>query len=133
MDGKFTRKAKFVAGGHTTDSPELLTYYRVVSRYSVRIAFTIAALNNIDIWARDIGNADLNEKFRDKIWTKIVTDFGNDKEKFMIVVRTLNGLKSSGAVWRAMIAKTLLDLGYKPSREDMCLWMKTKTNPQTNK
>ena len=56
----FTRKARFVAGGHVTDPPTTLTYASVVSRESVRIAFLIAALNNLDILANDVGNAYLN-------------------------------------------------------------------------
>jgi hypothetical protein len=39
----FRRKA-FVAGGHTTKTPATLTYSSVVSRESVRIALTLAAL-----------------------------------------------------------------------------------------
>jgi hypothetical protein len=53
----FTRKARFVAGGHTTDPPATLTYSSVVSRDSVRIAFLIAALNDLNILSADIGNA----------------------------------------------------------------------------
>jgi hypothetical protein len=39
----FTRKARFVAGGHMTDPPSTITYSSVVSRESVRIAFLLAA------------------------------------------------------------------------------------------
>ena len=56
----FTRKARFVAGGHMTDPPSTITYSSVVSRDSVRIAFLLAALNDVDILATDIGNAYLN-------------------------------------------------------------------------
>jgi hypothetical protein len=42
----FTRKARFVAGGHMTETPGSLTYSSVVSRNSsIRIAFLIAGLN----------------------------------------------------------------------------------------
>ena len=34
-----TRKVRFVAGGHMTDPPTVMTYASVVSRESVRIAF----------------------------------------------------------------------------------------------
>jgi ribosomal protein L31E len=34
----FARKARFVAGGHTTDAPTAMTYSSVVSRDSVRLA-----------------------------------------------------------------------------------------------
>jgi hypothetical protein len=36
----FRRKARFVAGGHTTDTPYAMTYASVVSRESVRVALT---------------------------------------------------------------------------------------------
>ena len=54
MDGNFTRKARFVAGGHTTDPPASITYSSVVYRDSVRIAFMLAALNDLDVFAADI-------------------------------------------------------------------------------
>ena len=37
----FTRKARFVAGGHLTDAPDTITYSSVVSRNSVRIALLL--------------------------------------------------------------------------------------------
>ena len=46
MDGQFTRKDWYVDGGHTTDPPSSITYYSVVSRDSVRIAFILASLND---------------------------------------------------------------------------------------
>ncbi len=52
-----TRKACLVAGGHMTDPPKESTYSSVVSRDSVRIAFTLAALNDLDILAADVQNA----------------------------------------------------------------------------
>jgi hypothetical protein len=55
-----TRKARFVAGGHTTKTPASITYSSVVSRDSVRIAFLLAALNGIDVCVADVGNAYLN-------------------------------------------------------------------------
>ena len=49
MDGKFTRKARLVAGGHTTNTPASLTYSSVVAQDTVCIAFVIAALNDINV------------------------------------------------------------------------------------
>ncbi len=64
----FTRKARFVAGGHTTDTPGLITYLSVVLRNSVQLAFLIAGLNELDVLAADVTNAYLNAKCREKIW-----------------------------------------------------------------
>jgi hypothetical protein len=52
----FTRKARFVAGGHMTQPASSITYSSVVSRESARIAFLFAALNGLDVLACDIGN-----------------------------------------------------------------------------
>ena len=43
----FTRKARLVVEGHMTDPPKESTYSSVVSRDSIRIAFTLAALNDL--------------------------------------------------------------------------------------
>ena len=97
MDGRFTCKARYVSGGHTTDPLSSITYSIVVSRDSIRIAFTLSALNGVEIRAADIGNEYLNAKCREKIWTVAWTEFGREKGKVMLVVRALYGLKSSGA------------------------------------
>ena len=52
-----TRKARLVADGHLTPDPVDSTYAGVVSRETVRIALTYAALHGLDIWAADIMNA----------------------------------------------------------------------------
>jgi hypothetical protein len=44
-----TRKARLVAGRHTTETPASLTYSSVVSRDNVRISFLIATLHDINV------------------------------------------------------------------------------------
>ena len=66
----FTRKARFVAGGHTTEAPSSITHYSVVSRDSVQLAFTIAALNGVDVMSCNLENTYLNAMCRKKIWFK---------------------------------------------------------------
>ena len=97
MDGKFTRKERLLADSHTTAPSSSITYSRVVSRESVRIAFLLASLNNLDIIAYDIGNTYLNTKCREKIWKEAGTEFGTEKELVMIIETALYGIKSSGA------------------------------------
>ena len=96
MGKNFRRKARMVAGGHTTITPSSITYSSVVSRDSVRIALTIAALNGLKVLGYDIQNAYLTAKCREKIWTIDGPEFGSDSRKIMIIVRVLYGLKSSG-------------------------------------
>jgi len=95
----FRRKARMVAGGHTTKTPSTLTYSSVVSRDSVRIALTIAALNDLKVLCCDIQNAYLTAPCREKIWTVAGPEFGSEAGQPMLVVRALYGLKSSGAAF----------------------------------
>jgi hypothetical protein len=53
----FRRKARFVAGGHTTGTPHAMPYAIVVSRESVIIALNLAALNDLNVKMADIENA----------------------------------------------------------------------------
>jgi hypothetical protein len=89
----FTRKARFCAGGHTTDTPAAMTYSSVVSRDSVRIGFMLAALNGLDVMACDLENAYLNAPCVEKIWFEGGLECGSDKGKVCVVVRALYGLK----------------------------------------
>ena len=127
----FTRKARLVAGGHMTDPPAAITYASVVSRESVRIAFMVAALNDLDILAADIGNAYLNARTREKIFIVCGKEFGDEYVgRKAVIVRALYGLKSSGAAWRACLAEVLKDqLGFKPCRADNDVWMRPAQRP----
>ena len=121
----FTRKARFVAGGHTTDTPTSLTFSSVVSRDSVKIAFLIAALNGVDVMACDIGNAYLNAPCREKIWFEAGPECGEIVGKVCKLVRALYGLKSSGAAWRAMFSTFIQEkLGFTPTRIDPDVYLR---------
>jgi hypothetical protein len=106
----FTRKARFVAGGHWTDAPSQLTYSSVVTRDSVRIAFLIAALNDLDIMAADVGNAYLQAPVWGKVHTTAGPEFGPNN-----IIQAMYGLKSSGAAWHAKLSETLRDMDFVPS------------------
>ena len=125
----FRRKARLVGGGHTTVTPASITYSSVVSRDSVRIALTIAALNGLDILACDIQNAYLTAKCRELIWTVAGPEFGSEQGSIMVVKMALYGLKSSGAAFRAKLAGLLNDIGYTPSKADPDVWMRAAIKP----
>ena len=120
----FRRKARLVAGGHTTETPSSLTYSSVVSRDSVRIALTVAALNDLDILGCDIQNAYISAPCREKIYTIAGPEFGSENGKTMIVTKALYGLKSSGAAFRSMLANCIYDMGFRPTKSDPDVWIK---------
>jgi hypothetical protein len=121
----FIWKAHFVASGHWTEAPTQLTYSSVVTRESVCIAFLIAALNDLDILAADVGNAYLQAPARKKVHTTAGPEFGpHNVGKTVIIVRTMYGLKSSGAAWHANLSETLQGMGFTPSYADPDVWYK---------
>ena len=106
------RKARFVADGHRTTSPKSLSYSTVVSRDSVRIAFLIAALDNLQVVSCDIQNAYLAAPCREKLYYIAGAEFGSDQGKTYIVRRALYGLKTSGASFRKFLAQSFTDMGF---------------------
>ena len=122
-----TRKARLVAGGHLNkDVPRHTTYSSVVSRESVRICFTLAALNGLDILSADIGNAYLNAKPLEKCHVIITDDmlFGpTARGQTAIICRALYGMKSSGNAWRLHFANVLDKvLNFKQCYADNDVW-----------
>ena len=130
LDGSFTRKSRLVANGSSTDPPKSNTYSTVVSRESVRIAFLLAALNDLDILAADVTNAYLNAPCREKIWCEAGPEFGANQGCVMKIVRALYGLKSSANAWRKMISDSLQDMGYESCRYvDPDVWLRPGVKP----
>jgi hypothetical protein len=95
----------------------------------VRIALTLAALNNLDVKMADIENSYLTAPITDKVWTVIGSEFGDDAGNRELIVRTLYGLKSAGASFRNHLAECMKHLGWHLCRADRDLWMKAETRP----
>ena len=119
------RKARYVAGGHLTDPPTYMTYSTVVSRESVRIAFLIAALNNLNVLAGDIQNAYLNTPTTEKLYFEAGPEWGADQGRLVIIVRALYGLKSSALNWRNHLSDVIANqLRFTSSLADPDVWYK---------
>ena len=125
----FRRKTRLVAGGHMTDTPKCMTYSSVVGRETVRIALTIAALNNLQVKAGDVMNAYVTAPCSEDIWCLLGAEFGADQGKRAIIVRALYGLKSSGAAFHSHLADCMRAIGYTPCKGDNDLWMKPEIDP----
>ncbi len=101
-----------------------------MSRDSVRIAFLLAALNDLDILAADIGNAYINADVREKVYFIAGDEFGaNKKGQRVVIIKALYGLKTSGAAWRAHFADVLHGMGYSSSLADPDVWFKEACKP----
>ena len=109
-----------------TESPSVSTYASVVSRDTVRIALTYAALNDLEVKGADIQNAFLAAPCEEHIYTRLGKEFGPDEGKYAIITRALYGLKSAGASFNRHLADCMRHLGYTPFKADADLWIKKK-------
>ena len=128
---EFTCKAFFVAGGHRTAPPSSITYASVVRRDSVHLAFLLAAANDLQILAGDIGNAYLNAPTQEKIFYRAGYEWGPAiKGSVLVLVRVLYGLKTSANAWRTHFCNFLQHkLGFDFSLTDNDVWMKQSQKP----
>jgi hypothetical protein len=121
----FTRKARWVLDGHKTPDPIHSTYAGVVSRESVRIAFTYAALNGLDICAADIRNAYLQAPSSAKDYVICGPEFGLENVgRVALIHRALYGGKSAGADFRNHLRSCMRHLDFSSCPADPDVWMR---------
>jgi Reverse transcriptase (RNA-dependent DNA polymerase) len=101
----------------------------VVSRDSVRLAFLIAALNDLNIMAYDVGNAYLKAPCHKKVWFVAGAEFGLQQGMVVKVVQALYGLKSSGALWWAMFNLSLIDMAFQSTIADPDVYRQANAKP----
>ena len=125
----FTMKARYVLDGHGTPDPDGSTNTGVVSRESIRITLTYAALNDLKICAGDILNAYLQAPSSEKYYIpKCGMEFGLENVgKRTKIVRALYGSKSSGRDFRNHLRSCMTHLGFHSCKADPDVWMREAT------
>ena len=126
----FHRKACLVAGGQMTNIPHTITFSSVVTRETLCIALTMAALHDLEVKAADVLNAYVMAANNDKTLTVLCPEFGDNAGKSATIVRALYGLKCTGASFRAHLAECMGKLGYQSCDADPNLWMKAEYRPE---
>ena len=120
------RKARWVKDGHRTPEPDNSTYAGVVSRESVRIALTYAALNNLDVCACDIQNAYLQSPSSEKHYIICGPEFGLENVgKRAKIIRALYGGKSAGADYWRHVRKAMDEMGFMSCKADPDVWFRS--------
>jgi hypothetical protein len=121
----FTRKARWVLDGHKTPNPIGSTYAGVVSRDSIRIAFTYAALNGLDVFAADIRNAYLQAPSSQKDYIICGPEFGIENVgNVALIRRALYGGKSAGKDFRNHLRSCMRHLEFTSCPADPDVWMR---------
>ena len=122
------RKARWVKDGHKTPQPDWSTYAGVVSRESVRIAFTYASLNGLPVCGCDIQNAYLQAPASEKHYIICGPEFGIENEgKRGIIVRALYGGKSAGSDYWRHVRKAMEEMGFSSCKADPDVWHRSAT------
>ena len=126
----FTCKARWVKNGHLTRDPSSSTFAGVVSRESIRILLTYAALNGLDVCAADIKSAYLQAPTSEKHYIICGPEFGPEHEGCIaIITRALYGGKSAGSdYWKHMRA-CMTKLNFESCRGDPDVWRRPATKP----
>jgi Reverse transcriptase (RNA-dependent DNA polymerase) len=121
----FTRKARWVFDGHKTPSPIGSTYARVVSLESVRIAFTYAALNGLNVCSADKRNAYLQAPSSQKDYIICGAEFGLENVgRIALIHRALYGGKAAGRDFRNHLRSCMRHLDFFPCLADPDIWMR---------
>ena len=88
----FTRKARWVKDGHKKADPLGSNYAGVVSRDTVRITFTYATLNDLNVCAADVRNAYIQAPSSEHHYIICGPEFGENEGRTAIIVRALYGV-----------------------------------------
>ena len=117
-------KARLVAGSHLTPDPIDSIYSGVVSTRSLRLSIFLAKLNNMKVWGADIGNAYLEPTTKEKLYIVAGPEFEELQGCILVIHKALYGLECSGLRWSQRIHDIMLQLSFKPSKADPCVWLR---------
>ena len=119
----FTRKARWVKDGHRTADPATSKYAGVVSRESIRILLTHAALHGVDVMAADIRNAYLQAPTSEKHFVICGEEFGIEHVgKRAMITRALYGGKCAGRDFWHHLRSCMNHMGFSSSQADPDVW-----------
>ena len=121
----FTRKVRWVLDGHKKSEPKISTYSGVVSRESVRIALTYAALNVLDVTTADIRNAYLQAPSSQCEYIVCGPDSGLENAgKKCLIRRALYWDKNSGRDFWNYLRSCMHHIGFESCKAYTYVWMR---------
>ena len=100
-------------------------YSGVVSIRNLRLAMFFAELNSLELWGADVGNAYLQALTREKLYIVGGPEFEELQGNILVMYKALYGTRSIGACWHDKFFDILHHMGFKPSRADPDIWMKS--------
>jgi hypothetical protein len=124
-----TYKARVVAKGYLqqagVDYDE--TYAPVARMKSIRILLSIAAKRKMKLKQLDYQTAFLNAELDKPVFMTIPQGIPHQTGEVWKLNRALYGLKQSPNCWNGEIDSYLQSIGYKPTKTDVCMYIKPTT------
>jgi Reverse transcriptase (RNA-dependent DNA polymerase) len=93
-----------------------------------RLVLFLAELNELQLWATNIGNAYLEAYTTEKVYIIAGPKFGEREGHIQINSKALYGLRSSGARWHKRFTDCMRELGFFPCRAELDIWMRKNGN-----
>jgi Reverse transcriptase (RNA-dependent DNA polymerase) len=103
-------------------------YSGVIILQGFRLILFLAELNELQLWATDIGNAYLEAYTSKKVYIIAGPKFGDNEGHILVISKALYGLRSSGARWHDRFADCIRELGFFPCKTEPNIWMRKKNN-----
>ena len=120
-----TRKGRWVKDGNRTPHHETSSYAGIVSRESIRIMLTHAALHGVPTFAADVRNTYLQASTSKKHYIVCGPEFGiENAEKKALITHALYGGKCAGRDFWHHLRSCMKFLGFESSRADPDVWMR---------
>ena len=88
----------------------------------------LAKLNNMKVWAADIGNAYLEATAKEKLYIVAGPELEELQGHILVIHKALYGLKGSGLRWSQRIHDIMLELNFRPCKADHCVWLREMKN-----
>lgn len=124
-------KARLVAQGFRQQEgvDYFETFSPVLRAESLRFLISVAAQNNLEIHNLDVKNAFLQADLNEDIYVEIppfMNNFGVDRATHVLkLLKSIYGLKQAGRVWNEKFTREILNLGFKISDADPCIFVHT--------
>jgi len=128
-----TRKARWVKDGHKTPDLTTSNFAGVVSRDSVRIALTYAALNGLQVYAADVRNAYIQAPTSERHYVACGPEFGPYEGRCALIKQALYGRKKAGRDFWLHMRSCMAHLKFKSCKANPDVWMRKAIDPNGNK
>ncbi|MDD9372396.1 MAG: reverse transcriptase domain-containing protein, partial [Acidimicrobiales bacterium] len=127
-------RARLVARGFTQqcgiDYDE--TFSPVVRHSTLRFLVALSCKFDLNITHLDVATAFLNGHLKEKVFMKQPQDYKTVKcNKVLKLNRAIYGLKQSSRVWYSLVETVLIELGYKKSAYEPCMFFKSENGSLT--